>query len=171
MEPTEQIRFRDVNKPQVISGFERKLTYLMTYLMNYSYISELFDHCNEKTLINALLDSKDVEKLFNAIKYDKQINFKAFKLSANYKRKDELVIFGKLEQTAFPLDYDEFNAPMKGDLETFLRKLKVGLLEYLFNDSYSIILHEKDENDANVKFINKELRKNRAAESDFVELW
>ena len=30
------IRFRDFNKPQMISGFERKLTYLMTALMNYS---------------------------------------------------------------------------------------------------------------------------------------
>lgn len=165
------IRFRDFNKPQVISGFERKLTYLMTYLMNYSFVSELFDHCNEKTLINALLDSIDVQKIYNAIKYDKQIDFKSFRLTSNYKRKDELVIFGKVEESAFPLTYDEFGLKKIADLETFLHKLKVGLLEYLFNDSYSIIIHEKDETDVNVKFINKELRKNRAAESDFVELW
>ena len=29
------IRFRDYNKKQVIRGFESKLTYLLTYLMNY----------------------------------------------------------------------------------------------------------------------------------------
>ena len=165
------IRFRDFNKPQVISGFERKLTYLMTYLMNYSFVSELFDHCNEKTLINALLDSKDVQRIYNAIKYDKQIDFKSFRLTSNYKRKEELVIFGKVEESAFPLMYDEFGLKKIADLDTFLNKFKIGLLEYLFNDSYSIILHEKDETDVNVKFINKELRKNRVAQSDFVELW
>ena len=166
------VRFRDFNKPQMISGFERKLTYLMTYLMNYSYVSDLFKSCNEKTLMNILLDSADVEKIFNAIKYDKQIDFKAFRLTLNYKRKDELVAFGKLEQSAFPLDYDEFGNVKTASLETFLHKLKVGLLEYLFNDSYSILIHEKEETDVNVKFINKELRKGRNnAHSDYIELW
>lgn len=165
------VRFRDFNKPQMISGFEKKLTYLVTYLMNYSYTSELFEHCNEKTLINALLDSPDMEKIYNAIKYDKQIDFKCFRLTANYKRKEERIAFGKLEQTAFPLMYDEFGAPKSADLDTFLHKLKIGLLEYLFNDSYSILIHEKTESDVNVKFVNKELRKNRNSQSDYVELW
>ena len=165
------IRFRDFNKEQVISGFEKKLTYLMSYLMNFSYITSLFDICDEKTIMNALLDSEDVKSIYNNIKYNKQIDFKCFRLTPNYK-KSECKAFGKVEQTAFPLLYDEFGAPKQGDLETFLNKLKVSLLEYLFNDSYSIILHEKSEDNVNEKFVNKELRKeDRVANPDFIQLW
>ena len=102
------VRFRDFNSPQVIKGFEKKLTYLMAYLMNYSFTSELFGHCNEKTIINALLESKDVKTIYDVIKYDMQIDFKAFRLTPNYKRKAEAKPFGDLFDLAFPLKYDEF---------------------------------------------------------------
>ena len=165
------VRFRDFNKEQVISGFEKKLTYLMSYLMNFSYITSLFDICDERTIMNALLDSKDVTRIYNCIKYDMQIDFKSFRLTPNYKKSD-CVAFGAVEQTAFPLLYDEFGAPKQGDIETFLNKLKVSLLEYLFNDSYSIILHEKSEDNVNEKFVNKELRKeDRVANTDYIQLW
>lgn len=167
------VRFRDFNKPQMISGFEKKLTYLFAYLMNFSYIVNLFEFCDQKVLINALLESEDVKKIYDSIKYDKQINFKSFRLTANYK-KGECIPFGKLDQGAFPLLYDEFNVPKTADLDTFLTKLKVNLLEFLFNDSYSILLHErnKQDDDVNAKFVNKELRKNmKTTNNDYIQLW
>lgn len=168
------VRFRDFDSPQLITGFEKKLTYLMCYLMNYSYIVNLFKFCDSKILINALLESPDVKKIYEALRYSKKIEFKAFRLSLNYKKKgEEVMAFGKLEQEAFPLEYDEFGALKEATLETFLNKLKINLLEYLFNDSYSILIHKKEAEDVNAKFINKEERKNNKSEleNDFIKLW
>lgn len=164
------VRFRDFNRPQIIKGFERKLTYLMTYLINFSSISELFNHCSEKTLIDAFEERDDIKKILNAIKYDKGINFKSFRFTCNYKRKTDAKPFGDVDEFVFPLTYDEFNRVIPTTLDIFLEKLKINLLEYLFNDSYSIVIHELGENKMNEKFINKALRKINK-ESDFVELW
>lgn len=166
------IRFRDFNKPQtLIAGFEKKLTYLISYLMNFSYITNLFEICDIKTIINALLDSEDLKTIYNNIKYTKQIDFKSFRLTPNYKKSD-CVAFGKVEETAFPLEYDEFGVKKEGDLNTFLSKLKVGLLDYLFNDSYAIFIHEKVEYDSNQKFKNKESRKETQLDNtDYIKLW
>lgn len=164
------VRFRDFNRPQIIKGFERKLTYLMTYLINYSSTNELFGHCSDKTLINAFMETEEVKKIFNSIKYDKGIDFKSFRFTPNYKRKENAVAFGNLNSLVFPLNYDEFNRPLTTTLDTFLNKLKISLLEYLFNDSYSIVIHELDENRIDEKFINKALRKANKT-SDYVELW
>lgn len=165
------VRFRDFNKPQTISGFEKKLTYLMTYLVNYSYISNLIKVCDEETIINAFSKSKDVLKIYSFIKHDKQIDFKNFRFNANYTRKDETLPFGKIEQSAFPLCYDEFGILKEATLDTFLSKLKVNILDYLFDDSYSIILHEKETKDLNKKFTDKETRKIHNIKNDFADLW
>lgn len=173
------IRFRDFNKPQVISGFEKKLTYLLAYLMNYSYISTLFDLknsvkekiFNEKALIDALLSSEDLNTIYQEIAVTKQLNFTGFKLTTNYNKKSETAAFGKLCQTAFPLDYDAFGDVKMCDLNTFLKKLNITLLEYLFNDAYAIVIHEIDNSDVNVKFTNKELRREAHIKTDFVTLW
>ena len=165
------VRFRDFNKEQIITGFEKKLTYLLSYLVNFSYINNLFDICDIKTVVNALLDSEDVKKIYNSIKYNKQIDFKCFRLTPNYKKTD-CIAFGKVLEEVFPLEYDEFGALKQATLETFLSKLKIGLLEYLFNDSYSIIIHKKQDEDINEKFKNKETRKEtRLENTDYIKLW
>ena len=119
------IRFRDFNKPQMVKGFEKKLTYLMAYLMNFSYITKLFDICDQKTIINALLDAKDVKLIYNVLHYDRKIDFKTFKLTCNYNKKEKCVAFGELDQGAFPLEYDEFGNAKEATLEIFLKKLKL----------------------------------------------
>ena len=58
-------------------------------------------------------------------------------------------------------------------LFTFLSTLKISLDEYLFNDSYVIILREDKKIDINKKFINRQNKKQSKLASDFdiTQLW
>ena len=145
------VRFRDFNDEQIISGFEKKLTYLFTYLVNFSKIKELFGVCSPEIVMQALLDSSDVKQIEDDLKYKKQIDFKKFRLFVNYKR-DNCIPFGKIDNKVFPMELDERGVAKDGNLDTFLKILKVDLLEYLFNDSYSIIIHRDYHQNINNKY-------------------
>lgn len=166
------IRLRDFDKPQIIKGFERKLAYLITYLINYGDLSlvSMLNLCDQKTILKAFLENEDMKQLYRTIKYEKQIDFKSFVVKANYK-KSEHVAFGNVLRSVFPITYDKFGAPKEGSLKTFLEKLKLTLLEYLFDDSYSIIIHKVSTQELNAKYINKENRKVNKLLSDFEKLW
>lgn len=166
------IRLRDFDKPQIIRGFERKLTYLVTYLLNYSNpaLINMFSSYDPKIIINALIESDDMKDVYRTIKYEKQIDFKSFMVKTNYKKKEH-TLFGNVLKNVFPIDYDKYGAPLEGSLKTFLKKLKLTLIEYLFDDSYSIIIHKTPAEKLNAKYINKENRKADKLLNDFEKLW
>ena len=164
------VRLRDFEKPQLIRGFERKLTYLITYLVNYGYVSKLLKNCSQKTVINALLESADVQQICQVLKYEGHLNFKALDIRANYK-KAAGETFGKVIPDVFPLEQDKFGVYQEGDLQTFLKKLNLSLFDYLFNDAYSIIFHKAFAAEANAKYINREQRKTDRLLNDFKNLW
>lgn len=164
------IRFRDFNSPQLIQGFERKLTYLMAYLTNFSYIHELFDRCNTETIICEVLKSPWVKELYDCIRYDKGIGFKSFKFAVNY-RKGKCLPFGNVLAEVFPLKVNALGKYMEGDLSIFLSGIGLTLFEYLFDDRYSILIHTAVNYTANEKFIRRGERKVNKLTSDFVNLW
>lgn len=166
------IRFRDYTKEQVITGFEQKLAYLMTYLANYSEFKNMLERYTPDELTKCMLQSSDVKNIFEAIRYAKQINFKGFKLYQNYKKTATSLPFGDVDSNAFPIRKDTYEIIKLGSLEYFLKKLKIGLIDYLFNDGYSVIIYRKSTKDVNKKFINKENKKsNFELDSDYVPLW
>lgn len=166
------VRFRDFNSEMLIIGFEKKLSYLLTYLMNYSYLPKVIGMYDQATLIDTFLKSSDVAAIYSAIASNSCCkNFKGIKLKPNYKR-GKCEPFGEVDINCFPTNYIDGLIQM-GDLHTFLSVLKVSLTEYLFNDSYVIILREAKKLDINRKFINRQNKKQNKISSDFdiAELW
>lgn len=167
------IRFRDYNSEDIIVGFEKKLTYLLTYLLNYSYLPNVFGKYNERELMETFGRTNDVLDIINTIRRHLPLEeLKGFKLRTNYK-KSECKPFGDISTDVFPVEWVDKMA-IKGDLQTFLSKLKISLDDYLFNDNYMIIIRENKTINFNKKFINKANKKtNRQNLSnlDLVELW
>lgn len=169
------IRFKDYITSERISGFEAKLTYLLSYLINYSYIPTLLVKTDNKVISDSFLKTDSVDDICSSIKFFMQNdNFKGLKLLKNYKRQLRTCnYFGKLDPNCFPLNYSS-DIPIAGSLNSFLINFgNISLDEYLFNDSIEIIIHEariiKED-----KFKRKEIRKNnksKSVDSDFVELW
>ena len=63
------IRFKDFNSPQTIKGFEAKLTYLISYLVNYCYLpTVLEDPVNEDILLKNFLQTSDLNEVLRTIK-------------------------------------------------------------------------------------------------------
>lgn len=166
------IRFKDYNKEEMVVGFEKKLTYLFTYLINYSEYMQVHQNASAEDKLKYFMQSQDVRHIYEAISYVKQVRFKGFKVYPNYKRKEECKNFGDVSEFVFPLSYDSLNNLEYGGLEAFLNKLNIKLYDYLFNDSYAIIIHKDKNNNYNSKFVNKENKRyNLQTNSDLVTLW
>lgn len=166
------VRFRDFNSEMLIIGFEKKLSYLLTYLMNYSYLPKVIGMYDNATLIDTFLKSSDVVAIYTSIRNNTcGKTFKGIKLKSNY-RKNACEPFGKVNIKCFPTKVVD-GVVQTGDLSTFLTTLKISLDEYLFNDSYVIILREDKKIDINKKFINRQNKKQSKIASDFdiTELW
>lgn len=167
------IRFRDFDKEQVVGGFERKLAYLFGYLMNYSYLPSIIGKYDNETILKNFLKTIDVQRILSTISiYSGSSKFKGVKLTVNYK-KSKCSPFGSVDANCFPLAKNNELLEI-GDLKTFLSMLKIDLVEYLFNDSYFIILRENKEKPVNNKFINKQekkLERIKDTSLNLVELW
>lgn len=170
------IRFKDYKKAQVVEGFEAKLAYLLSYLINFSYLPNILEVKNEKILIEDFLSTDDAKTILATIEsYMSNYNFKfnGIKLSKNYNRQNELKYFGKAFLECFPFNRNKEIA-YKACLKEFLLNLgKISLFDYLFNDGYKIIIHEAKERKIN-KFERKQLKlDNMIAESEsgLIELW
>lgn len=158
-------RFRDFNKNEHVQGFEKKLIYLMEYLFNFCYMPSFRSNSpvtKEEILLN-FLQSKDVKDLERIIsKFIPDIKFKGLKAYFNYNKQEDLKPFGDVKDAYFPV---------KGEnsLKAFQIKMRVSIEDFLFNNQYSIVLHNGYRKDVNKKFKNKGLK---AQEDDFlVKLW
>lgn len=172
------VRFKDYKKAAVIAGFEQKLTYLITYLMNYSYLQSTLVSYDADKLIKGFLLSDDVDTI-NACIRDASCStkYRGLKLrkrvmldeenKANYKP------FGDVKLECFPTFFENEIAKA-GNLNFFLSSFRISLRDYLFNDNYIIIIDDIDTTGINKKFINKMIRKADAVSGnnlDIVELW
>lgn len=166
------IRFHDYNDDMIIIGFEKKLSYLLTYLMNFSYIPKVIGVYTNEMLIDTFLKTSDLASIYAAIDQNScSRKFKGIKLKPNYKR-DNCQPFGAVDPACFPLIVID-GIEQAGNLNTFLSALRISLSEYLFNDSYVVILHENRQMNANKKFINKERKRQAHADAEFAvtQLW
>ena len=162
------IRVKDYLNYEVIRGFEKKLTYLITYLINTSFKTSISEK-NPSHILKEFLKSDEVNEITNTINSNiANIKFKGIKIKTNYNKKDCLQYpFGNINLDYFPILAD------KGSLQIFLKTFKISLKDYLFDDRYIVILSDlKYKSDCNIKFKNKEIKKQSFDEdSDFIELW
>ena len=160
-------RFKDFIRPECIQGFEKKLTYLMTYLINSK---NDIDNKNTKNYLNQFLKSEDVESIIAIISNNiSNLKFKGLQARFNYNKVDyKQYPFGNINRDYFP-----YLENTKNDLKQFLSKFKISLRDYLFNDKYVIILTDNKIKDVNLKFKNKEERSklNNIIDNCFVKLW
>lgn len=166
------LRFRDFKSEMIISGFEKKLTYLLSYLMNYSYLPKVLNIYNNETLIDTFLKSSDVTNIYNSIR--KNIcnqKFKGIQLKANYK-KGECAAFGAVNSNCFPRRIID-GVEQAGNLYTFLSAFNISLDNYLFDDRYKVIIMEDRGINPNIKFIKKQIKRQErdSTQFDIARLW
>lgn len=170
------VRFRDFDSPCVIAGFEQKLTYLLTYLMNYSYMRTTLILYSEDELIDGFLKSSDVAEINSCIRTEScNMKYKGIKLRKKYSKvkNDSYKAFGSVNLACFPIHTEE-SMIKTGNLEVFLSAFKISLRDYLFNDNYIVIIDDIKTSEINKKFINKMNKKDYIASREFldvVELW
>lgn len=169
------IRFKDFNAEEFIVGFEKKLTYLLSYLINYCYMPTLIGDYTNKEILTSFLLYNDVLKIIDFFKKDMEstVDFAGFLLKPNYKKhREKCKEFGETDIKFFPLQIKN-NLIEAGNLNIFLKTFNINLYDYLFNDDYVIWLHDK-EFKVNKKFDMRKLKKtNRQLNKDIniVELW
>jgi len=155
------IRLRDFNKPQIISGFEDKLAYLISFIFFSEKDKTLKDLLSSMYLedINVVLENYIVNK--TGYKY------KGLKIKENYSRKDKHNIYGKIDINCFPFsELENCNY-----LDYFQQRFKINLYDFLFNDAYKIMIHKKQEQKEN-KFIRKKQKQDLVSnDSDLYNLW
>ena len=166
------IRFKDYNSPQLIEGFEAKLTYLISYLMNYCYLPKILNKSDNKSLMEDFLKTSDINKINVVIKeFTGDGKYKGLKLHKNYNKKTNIKYFGEVNIECFPIE-EENGIEKASNLSLFLSNLgEIPLVSYLFNDNYKLYIHESKPKKTN-KFLRKQLRKEQVvAQSELIELW
>lgn len=165
-------RFKDYNKEELIAGFDRKLSYLMTYLFNYVFLPKMKPKTSQNDLITHFMNSSEVNLISNTI-YPvlSVVKFKGFRPFLNYNKSQNIKPFGRLDKNCFPL----MENMKENSFESFFSNLNTTLLDYLFDDRIVILIHKYKELKLNTKFINKQdkllKRYTESTESDLVKLW
>jgi len=169
------VRFKDFNKEEFIIGFEKKLTYLLSYLINYCYIPKLIGEYSDKDIKTSFILDDDTLKIIQLIQnhIGTTHEFAGILIKPNYKRNENnYKYFGDTDIRFFPQQIKNSLTEV-GNLDLFLSTFKLDLYDYLFDDNYVIWLHNKEfkVNDKfdkrKLKRINKKYNKN----INIVELW
>lgn len=153
------IRFKDYNKKQVIKGVEAKLTYLITYLMNYWYLPQVIQSYDSTKLIKNFLETKLMKEMILKLRlFLNSDTLKGFKLSKNYKR-GESKDFGDISLSCFPSHNKKEDIEKIGGLSLFLDYFNIpDFITYIFDDGIILIIHEEIKEDI-TKFDRKILKK------------
>jgi len=156
------------NKKEVISGFESKLTLLVTYLagcitLNMSTFDETSDIWS--ACISKLLLTSDFRTVSNACNYMFE-KYKGIKILPAYSKKKyknhSLAFLGSVSNMIDSSD-DSY-------LDTFLTELDISLLDYLFNENIYLIVDVKQKIH-NEKYARKYSKKSSKEKINYVELW
>lgn len=192
------IRYRDFDRPEVISGFMDKLTYLITYVTNKKVLYETLNEADRDShdfkafwnkYVAKVYESNDFKTLVRAVKVSVP-ECEGIELSKNYRKNaygEALLQFGSLKVGTYPADEND-----RGSLEDILREIfhfayagkdvntyqfftACELQQFLFDDRYTIELYEVDEvtsaNKANQKYINKIDFKEEKKSFNELDLW
>lgn len=148
------IRLREYTEEEVISGFIAKLTYLITYLVNYTNNTE-----ESEVFINSI-----IENAFH------QSDFKGVKIYPCYRRLKNYSKKGYIPNTVCPVHISGNNYC---SLDYFLETFRLNLHEYLFNDAYEIVITKDETKNLYSKYLNKSNneRKPHPKKDDRVVLW
>ncbi len=161
------IRFKNFNGPQVIQGFESKLTYLVSFIFHENHCNSIeeFMNLNDVWLLNQYLEQGLSKYTFTSYKY------RGLKVFKNYDKQVNTDAFGVYNPSCFPHNLKEDNNHIEGNkIDFFIKNLHIiDLNEFLFNEGYRIIIHKKKETKDN-KFIRKQ-KKIKEKESNLIELW
>ncbi len=116
-------------------------------------------------ILQDLSETSEVEKIKLCIrKFTNDSTFKGLKISKNY-IKGNSIYLGEVDVNCFPV------SSSNNSIENFLSKLHINTLsEYLFNDSYKIVINEEKQLKDN-KFTRKQLKKLKNKNLDFEKLW
>ena len=165
------IRLRDYSKAEVLKGFEAKLTYLITYLFNYTFLPKFVGRSDVKALLkNFNSKSEEMKELNEALRPYMQEEFKGIKVSANYRKKSTFSPFGTLEPDFCPTLKDGKLITSTG-LKFFLKSFNTTLQDFLFNDAYEVVLVVEKQKTLYNKFKNKQERKKTRGKAVEVSLW
>ena len=131
------IRLRDYDEAQTIWGFEGKLTYLLTFLVNktINFNSELDDN----QLFEAFMHSSNVAKINSVIgNVLADYGYGGLLINPNYRKKQNIKYnkFGSIKEGCYPTNpYTPINENY--GVDSFLEDFGcITLVEYLFDDSY-----------------------------------
>ena len=164
-------RFKDFKRNEHVQGFEKKLIYLMEYLFNFCYKPSLTGDTpvEKEELLENFLQSSDVKTLNKILADNIPTNkFKGIKAYFNYNKKYDCKPFGDIDDNYFP-------SKGQNSLLDFSCKLRLGdfgIRRFLFDDRYSILLHNDYKDNINKKFKNKFINKSKSTGDDLlVKLW
>lgn len=164
------LKFNDFSKPQLISGFEQKCSYLITYLFNHVFKFKSIDHNDllypnkdlwEKYSFKFLTEDESMFILKQTLMSNIS-NCKGFVLLKNHKntKNDNFWnSFGNIPILVCPskiTNYDQNEYSLSIFLETFSVK---SLAEYLFDDSIEIKISYNSTKKFDEKFKTKQSKK------------
>ena len=169
-------KFLNINKKVILKGFEQKLNYLMTYLFNFSFAPTILrfntsqDSEQVKFLVKEFINSPEIKEVNDIVSWKiGDCDFKGFKVLLNKKTTN---LFGELPFSCAPLDISKNGLVSKGSLSLFLRKLKVDLVNFLFDDGYILEIYNcKKDLKINDKFIKKTTKKHNKITANVNSLW
>lgn len=161
------VRLREYDCETVIHGFIDKLTYLVTYLVNYVDFNSFVENKNiefyEKE-VNKIL-SEYIEHLLH------DVNYRGIKILPCYRKIKQHKDLGFIPYNLCPYS----NGSEKCSLHFFLQTLNTNIYDFLFNDSYEVVITKK-ENRSSVysKFIKKAMTKTKNKQKEdkkVIKLW
>lgn len=164
------VRLREYRKTEVLRGFEAKLTYLVTYLFNYSFRPKFVGQPSPEALLKGFNTKSDtLLELSEAIRPYMPNQFRGIKVAAGYRRKTNAA-FGFLDPETCPSSKEGQLVTTTG-LQFFLSTFHTNVVDYLFNDAYEVVLMVDKKKPLYTKFKKKQERKDSRKQTVEVPLW
>lgn len=158
------IRLRDYDKEEVISGFIGKLTYLVTYLVNYVEGANKDRFASDDDLL-AWATSNINEYLGKLIRMDlHDDSFKGLKISKNFRRIKNYSKLGSIANGLCPYSHGQCS------LSSFIETMRISLYDFLFNDAYEVVIVKSKDKRVYQKYVNKKSIKKQIVDKS-IKLW
>jgi len=157
------IRLRDYTKPEVITGFVNKLTYLVTYLVNSGCTSSLESvRENPDSYLDTFCkNDEDFLRVVDLVKSSlHEPRYQGIKVSKVYRKKkvNKPNSFGIISDGVLQVE-DSYKL---GNLSYFVESMRIPLHEFLFNDAYTVVLSNDPARSCYDKFVRKSFNKSSA---------
>ncbi len=161
------VRLRDYDKEEVIRGFINKLTYLVTYLVNYVEGSDSARFSSDDELLKSATKNINLYLGYNIGNLIHVDDFKGLKISKNYRRLKEFNPLGSIPSNLCPYS----NSGESNSLSFFLKAFNINIHDFLFNDAYEIVITKDKDSKMYQKFLNKQNKTKKEVKEERVALW